>query len=193
VSSPLDYPPPLAVRHHAVSDLSAARSSLDESSRHPKGEHMTRYLIAALAGLAVAGTAAAHTPFRAHARAGAIVLKANLTGSYLHTTSTGTGTATITIKPGQVCWKFTYRGLDKPGDSGVHIAPPPAAGKHKTSVFPFTATTSTAPGCLPADHWGGGSSAAWAQKIAADPTRFYVIVGTVKYPQGAIGGVLHRS
>lgn len=120
------------------------------------------------------------------------VLKATLTGKYLHTTSTGTGTATITIKPGQVCWRFTYRGLDTPGDSGVHIAPPPAPGKHKTSVFPFTATTSTTPGCVSADHWGP-SSAAWAQKIAADPARFYVIVATTKYPQGAIGGVLHSG
>jgi len=154
---------------------------------------MTKYLIAALATLVVAGTAAAESPLRAQsAGASAVVLKANLTGRYLHTTSTGTGTATITIKPGQVCWKFSYRGLDKPGDSGVHIAPPPAPGKHKRSVFPFTATTSTAPGCLPADHWGA-SSAAWAQKIAADPARFYVIVGTTKYPQGAIGGVLQRS
>jgi hypothetical protein len=153
---------------------------------------MTKYLITALATLAAAGTAAAHTPLRAQLGAGTVVLKANLTGRYLHTTSTGTGTATITIKPGQVCWKFSYRGLDKPGDSGVHLAPPPAAGKHMRSVFPFTATTSTAPGCVPADHWGA-SSAAWAQKIAADPTRFYVIVATAKYPQGAIGGVLHRS
>jgi hypothetical protein len=153
---------------------------------------MTKYLIAALATLVAAGTAAAEHPLRAQsAGASAVVLKANLTGRYLHTTSTGTGTATITIKPNQVCWKFTYRGLDKPGDSGVHIAPPPAAGKHKTSVFPFTATTSTTPGCVAANHWTHGAD--WAQKIAADPARFYVIVGTTKYPQGAIGGVLRRS
>jgi hypothetical protein len=128
----------------------------------------------------------------AAAPANAVVLKADLTGKYLRTTSTGSGTATITITGGKVCWKFTYRGLDKPGDSGVHIAPPPAPGKHKTSVFPFTATTSMAPGCLAANHWGP-SSAGWAQKVAADPTRFYVIIGSVKYPQGAIGGALHRA
>ncbi len=124
--------------------------------------------------------------------ASAVVLKANLTGKYLGTTSTGSGTATITITGSKVCWKFTYRGLDKPGDSGIHIAPPPAPGKHKTSVFPFTATTSMAPGCVAANHWGP-SSAAWAQKVTADPTRFYVIIGTVKYPQGAIGGPLHHA
>lgn len=124
--------------------------------------------------------------------ANAIVLKANLTGKYLGTTSTGSGTATITITGSKVCWKFVYRGLDKPGDSGVHVAPPPSPGKHKTSVFPFTATTSPTPGCVAADHWGP-SSAGWAQKIASDPTRFYVIIGTVKYPQGAIGGSLRRT
>lgn len=128
----------------------------------------------------------------AAAPATAIVLKANLTGKYLGTTSTGSGTVTITFTVSKVCWKFTYRGLDKPGDSGIHIAPPPAAGKHKTSVFPFTANTSMAPGCVAANHWGP-SSAGWAQKVAADPGRFYVIIGTAKYPQGAIGGPLHRT
>jgi len=128
----------------------------------------------------------------AAAPANAVVVKANLTGKYLRTTSKGSGTATITFTGGKVCWKFTYRGLDKPGDSGIHIAPPPAPGKHKTSVFPFTATTSMAPGCVAANHWGP-SSAGWAQKIAANPSRFYVIIGTAKYPQGAIGGPLRRA
>ena len=121
-------------------------------------------------------------------------LKANLLGTVEvpKGSPTGKGTATITITGSKVCWKFTYRGLDKPGDSGIHIAPPPAPGKHKTSVFPFTATTSMAPGCVAANHWGP-SSAGWAQKIAANPSRFYVIIGTAKYPQGAIGGPLHRA
>jgi type IV secretory pathway TrbL component len=81
------------------------------------------------------------------------VLRARLTGAYLHTTSKGSGTAKITFKGGDVCWKFAYSGLDTPGDSGVHVAPPPAAGVHKTSVFPFTASTSSAAGCVAADHW----------------------------------------
>jgi CHRD domain len=127
----------------------------------------------------------------AAAPATVVVLKANLAGKYLGTTSTGFGTATITFTGSKVCWKFTYRGLDTPGVSGIHVAPPPAPGKHKTSVFPLTATTSMTPGCVAADHWGP-SSAGWAKKVAADPARFYVIIGTVKYPQGAIGGTLHR-
>jgi CHRD domain len=128
----------------------------------------------------------------AAAPAGTTLLKANLTGKYLGTSSTSAGAATITMSGSKVCWKFTYRGLDKPGDSGIHIAPPPPPGKHKASVFPFTAATSMAPGCVAANHWGP-SSAGWAQKIAADPGRFYVIIGTTKYPQGAIGGPLHRA
>ena len=84
-----------------------------------------------------------------------VVLKANLTGPYLHTTATGTGTATITFSATRACWKFSYSGIDTPNISGIHVAPPPPAGYHKHSVFPFTATTSTAPGCESLGRWGG--------------------------------------
>jgi hypothetical protein len=125
----------------------------------------------------------------ASAASGNVVLKATLTGKYLHTTSTGSGTATVTITPTTVCWKLAYRGLDQPGDSGIHIVPPPPPGKHKTSVFPFTASTSTAPGCDSKTKWGR-LGPKWVDKIVADPSHFYVIVGTKMYPQGAIGGTL---
>lgn len=121
-----------------------------------------------------------------------VVLKARLSGAYLHTTSTGTGTATVTVTPTKVCWKFTYQGLDQPGDSGIHIVPPPPPGKHKTSVFPFTVSTSTAPGCVSKTKWGA-SDAAWVDKIVANPSHFYVIIATKKYPQGAIGGPLRGT
>jgi hypothetical protein len=117
------------------------------------------------------------------------VLTAQLSGRFLHTTSTGSGSVKVRISPSGVCWKFSYRGLDTPNISGVHISPPPAAGVHKTSVFPFTATTSTTPGCDTLTRWGH-SGPGWAEKIAADPSRFYVIIGTSRYPQGAIGGPL---
>jgi hypothetical protein len=126
------------------------------------------------------------------APAASVVLKARLTGSYLHTTSKGSGTVTITFTGSKACWKFSYSGLDTPGDSGIHIAPPPAAGVHKTSVFPFTASTSTAPGCVADDHFGRHGPG-WVAKITADPGRYYVIVGTTQYPQGAIGGPLHGA
>lgn len=124
------------------------------------------------------------------AASGTVVLKATLTGAYLHTTSNGTGTATVTVTGTKVCWKLAYRGLDQAGDSGIHIVPPPPPGKHKTSVFPFTASTSTAPGCVARTRWGP-ADAAWIDRIVADPSHFYVIVATKKYPQGAIGGPLH--
>jgi hypothetical protein len=107
----------------------------------------------------------------AAAPADTVVLKARLSAKYLRTTSKGSGTATITLTGAKVCWKFTYRGLDKPGDSGIRIAPPPAPGTRKTSVFPFTSNTSMARGCVASNRWGP-SSATWAQKIAADPDRF---------------------
>ena len=121
-----------------------------------------------------------------------VVLTATLTGRYLHTTSTGSGTATITVKPTKVCWRFAYRGLDRTGDSGIHIAPPPAPGTHKTSVFPFTASTSTAPGCVSRTAWGA-TDAKYVDRIVADPLHFYVIVATEEYPQGAVGGSLRRG
>jgi hypothetical protein len=126
------------------------------------------------------------------APSGNVVLTASLTSKYLQTTSTGGGTATVTITSTKLCWKLTYTGLDQPGDSGIHIVPPPPPGKHKPSVFPFTASTSTARGCDSKTKWGANDQN-WVDKIAADPTHFYVIIGTKKYPQGAIGGVLHGS
>ena len=143
------------------------------------------------ATLVLAATAAHIGSATASSASSSVVLKATLTGPYLHTTATGTGTATITFSATKACWKFSYRGIDTPNVSGVHITPPPDAGAHKHSVFPFTAATSTGPGCEALDRWGR-LGPEWAKKIVANPSRFYVIVGTNRYPNGAIGGVLHR-
>jgi CHRD domain len=150
---------------------------------------MRRHRTATLAILVLGAAAFAHAA-TAKDHDTPIILKATLTGGYLHTSSTGVGTATITITPTQVCWKFAYHGLDTLNISGIHVAPPPAAGKHKTSVFPFTATTSEARQCEAPTKWGGANGPKWLAKIEATPNRFYVIIGTTKYPQGAIGGVL---
>jgi CHRD domain-containing protein len=144
---------------------------------------MVLALCAALASLVGVASGASAAP------TGNTLLRATLSAKYLHTTSTGSGTAIVTVTPTKVCWKFTYRGLDQAGDSGIHIVPPPAAGKHKHSVFPFTASTSTTPGCVSKTKWGP-SGPGWVDKIVANPSHFYVIVATKKYPQGAIGGVL---
>ena len=148
----------------------------------------TRGLCAASAVLAVT---AAHIGGAAARPASTVVLRAILTGRYLHTTAHGTGTATITFSATKACWKFTYSGIDTPNISGVHLAPPPPAGYHKLSIFPFTATTSEKPGCEALNSWGA-IDAKWAPKIVANPSRFYVIIGTGRYPNGAIGGLLHR-
>ena len=125
------------------------------------------------------------------APADAVVLKARLTAKYLRTSSKGSGAATITISAARVCWKLSFRGLDKTGDSGIRVAPPPAAGTRKRSVFPLTTNTSTKPGCVPITRWGL-SSAGWAAKIAGNPSAFYVSIATAKHRNGAIGGQLTR-
>jgi CHRD domain len=122
-----------------------------------------------------------------------VVLKATLSGHYLHTTSPGSGTATITISATQACWTFVFSGTDTANISGIHQVPPPPAGYHKLSVLPFTPTTKSGKKeCEKLDRWGS-SGPGWAKKIAATPTRFYVIIGTARYPNGAIGGQLHRA
>jgi hypothetical protein len=143
-------------------------------------------VVAALSAAIVAASAAL-------AGGGTTTLKATLTGSYLHTTSGGSGTATITISPTKVCWKFSYRGIHKPGVSGIHAAPPAPHGKHTHSVFPFTGSTSQALQCETPTKWGS-SGPAWLAKILANPGRFFVIIGDDQgYPAGAIGGALHNG
>lgn len=150
----------------------------------------TRGLCAA--SVVLAAVAAPHIGTAVASPSSSVVLKATLTSRYLHTTAHGTGTATITFTATQACWKFSYSGIDTPNISGIHVTPPPPAGYHKVSIFPFTATTSTKPGCEALTRWGA-SGPGWAKKIVANPGRFYVIIGTGRYPNGAIGGVLHRS
>ena len=154
---------------------------------------MARHRIAALVILVLAAAASAHAGL---ARGGdtTTVLKATLTGRYLHTTSTGAGTATITITPSQVCWKFSFHGIAKPGVSGIHVAPPAPQGRHTPSVLPFTATTSQTHQCELPTKWGGANGPKWVAKIVANPGRFFVIVGDDQgYPAGAIGGVLRAG
>lgn len=152
---------------------------------HPRGLRAATLILAAALAAATAATAGA-TP------RSSVVLKATLTGRYLHTTAAGTGTATITFSSTKACWKFTYSGIDTPNISGIHVVPPPPAGYHKLSVFPFTATTSKKPGCEKLDRWGS-TAPSWAKKIVAKPSHFYVIIGTGRYPNGAIGGALHQA
>ena len=143
-------------------------------------------MVAVAAGAIFAGSAAAGS-------GSTVTLEATLSGHYLHTTSPGSGTVNVTIGSTQVCWSFTFRGTDAPNISGIHVAPPPPAGYHKLSILPFTATTKSGKReCEKLDRWSS-SGPTWAKKIAATPGKFYVIIGTARYPNGAIGGVLHRA
>jgi len=140
---------------------------------------MRTYLTLVLAGVAVAVAA---LPAGA---SDAVTFDATLTGAYVHGPSSAAGTATLTFAGNRVCWKFTYRGLGAPPTiSGIHKAPAPAAGVHKTAIIPFVSNTSEKKECVTAQ--GGAVKA-----VLANPTSFYVSIGTSgKYRFAAIGGAL---
>ena len=163
---------------------STAACNTSGMSRSP-----ARGLCAATLTLAAA---VAHIGGASAGPASTVVLKATLTGPYLHTTAKGTGRPRSRSTPGSEL-EVHLNGIDPPNISGIHVAPPPPAGYHKTSVFPFTARTSSKPGCETLDRWGGPQGPKWAAKIVANPGAFYVIIGTGRYPNGAIGGVLHAA
>ena len=114
----------------------------------------------------------------------AVVLTAKLSGRYLHNPG-GSGTARLTFTGNRVCWQFTYKGIGKRLESGIHKAPPPPAGQRKHSVLPFTAHT-TRHGCVTA-------LSAAVEAVLANPGAYYVDIHTAAYPKGAIGGRLHAA
>ena len=124
---------------------------------------------------------------QANGRTAATILTATLTGPYLHApASAGSGTARITFTTDKICWKFTFKGLAGPGDSGIHRAPPPPLGVHKTAILPFETPTTIKPGCA-------SESRVRIKLVLANPGNYYVSIGSQKYPKGAIGGKLRRS
>ena len=141
-----------------------------------------RHACAAVASIAVMLVLIA----QANGRTAATILTATLTGPYLHApASAGSGTARITFTADKVCWKFTFKDLAGPGDSGIHRAPPPRLGVHKTAVLPFETPTTMKPGCA-------SESPARIKLVLTNPGNYYVSIGSQKYPKGAIGGKLHR-
>jgi len=139
---------------------------------------MRTYLTLSIAAL-VASTAA--LPAQANT---VLTFKATLTGAYVHGVAAGSGTATLTFAGNRVCWKFTYRGIGTPTDSGIHKAPAPPTGVHKTAIIPFVSDTSEKKQCVTAK--GGAVKA-----VLADPTSFYVSISTSgTYRFAAIGGPL---
>lgn len=144
-----------------------------------------------MAVIVCALTALAETVVAAPAASGvavapaSAVLTAKLSGSYLHASPTGSGTAKLTVTGSRVCWQFTFKGIDKPTVSGIHGTPPPPAGQRKTSIIPFVANFK-ASGCVQ-------RNADRIKALLAGPSRFYVDIHSVKYPNGAIGGQLHKA
>ncbi len=166
------------------------RTSLPRSRNQVRGEQpgMRIATVAVAITGAVAGVVA---PVYAHpdnlaAPAGVVTLKATLTGTYVHAPAGGRGTAAITFAGNRVCWKFTFKGIGTPTISGIHKAPPPPAGVHKTAIVPFTANTTMQKGCAAA-------KAGAVKVVLANPSAYYVSIGTSgKYRFAAIGGRLHR-
>lgn len=125
-------------------------------------------------------------PTHLAAPADVVTLTATLTGTYVHAPAAGSGTAAITFAGNRVCWKFTFKGIGAPTISGIHKAPPPPAGLHKTAIIPFTANTTTQKGCAEA-------KAGAVKVVLANPSAYYVSIGTSgKYRFAAIGGRLHK-
>jgi hypothetical protein len=138
---------------------------------------------------AVAGVVAPAHAHPAHlaAPAAVVTLKATLAGTYVHAPAAGSGTAAITFAGNRVCWKFTFKGIGTPTISGIHKAPPPPAGLHKTAIIPFTANTTTQKGCTAA-------KAGAVKVVLANPDAYYVSIGTSgKYQFAAIGGRLRKG
>ena len=150
-----------------------------------------RKTIAAAAVAITGAVAGVVAPAHAHpdnlaAPASVVTLKATLTGTYVHAPARGRGTAAITFAGNRVCWKFTFKGIGTPTISGIHKAPPPRAGVHKTAIVPFTANTTMQKGCAAA-------KAGAVKVVLANPSAYYVSIGTSgKYRFAAIGGRLHR-
>jgi hypothetical protein len=119
------------------------------------------------------------------AAGGVVTFKATLTGAYVHGPTSAAGTATLTFAGNRVCWKFTYRGLGAtPTISGIHKAPAPAAGIHKTAIIPFVSNTSERKECVTARVGA-------VKAVLADPSSFYVSIATSgTYRFAAVGGPL---
>ena len=130
--------------------------------------------LAVLVALVLPGAAAAAGSFTA-----------KLTASYVHASGSASGTATLTLSAGQVCWKFTLKGLVKAGASSVDKTPPAAAGKPKPAVIPLTKTPTKA-GCAAA-------SPTDVINLANRPAQYYLVVADSTHPNGAVGGVLQAG
>jgi CHRD domain len=160
---------------------SSIRDAQNERGKLMRKRYSIPIAAIALSAFAASGSADATS-------ADVTLLTAKLTAKYVNAPATGFGTARITFTGDRVCWKFTYRGIGKPTISGIHKAPPPPAGKHKTALIPFVANTSTKKQCLITPNHRA------VELVTTNPGAYYVSIGTSgKWRFAAIGGVLHPA
>jgi hypothetical protein len=106
----------------------------------------------------------------------------------------GIGSATIIFPttPGKpnttVCWGITVDNLDRPTAAHIHTGPAAVNGGVVVTLSPPVLPGSGNPG---ASSGCTDVAAAAVAAIIKDPTRFYVNIHTIKFPDGAIRGQLH--
>jgi hypothetical protein len=142
---------------------------------------MKRWMIAAVALLAVAMTAAV-------AQAGGKTLTATLTGAAEVPgpgDPDGSGEATITLNPGQgeICYELSVTGIAPATAAHIHVGSVSVAGPVVVGLAPPTGGSSS--GCTSADR-------ALIKAIMKNPEQYYVNVHNAEYPAGALRGQLSK-
>ncbi|MDQ3145556.1 MAG: CHRD domain-containing protein [Actinomycetota bacterium] len=95
----------------------------------------------------------------------------------------GSGSATLVLEParGEVCFGLVVEGIPEPTGAHVHRGAAGGAGEVLLSLVP--PRNGRSEGCVTADE-------SLIDRLAVGPERFYVIVHTEQYPDGALRGQL---
>jgi hypothetical protein len=156
-------------------------------TRDEGGRIMSR-LLSGLAGITFCLGAAAFSGVAAASGSAGLsvpVVSAKLSGAGMmpKSSSPGSGNAKVNldVKTGKVCWTLAVRGTDRPRSADINLARGPLLGR---SVVPLGGSFVKS-GCVI-------SPTKIVKQIISNPAGYYVSVRTKKYPQGALGGRLHR-
>lgn len=144
---------------------------------------ITYFTLAAAAGLAIAGAAAAAENLH-----GGRPLHATLSGSGETPPGDpkGTGTATIRVNEGQgqVCWDISVKDLTQAMAAHIHKGTAGLSGPPVVALTPPDASGKST-GCASAD-------AELAKDLIQNPGSYYVNVHTAQFKGGAIRGQLEK-